>query len=89
MNIGEIVKQKLQDELQPSQIAITDQSAQHAGHKASAEGAHLTLYIVSAKFEGLNEIARHRLIYKILSKEMRGAIHALVITAVTPGEKNE
>lgn len=82
----EEIKQKLQAALQPSQIEITDESEQHAGHAGSAGAAHLTLTIVSAKFEGLKELSRHRLIYKILSQEMKGAIHALAIRALTPKE---
>ena len=41
---------------------------------------------MSAKFEGLGAVARHRLVYALLDEEMRGGVHALAITALTPDE---
>ena len=48
--------------------------------------ARRSLRVVSAKFEGLGAVARHRLVYALLDEEMRGGVHALAITALTPDE---
>ena len=89
MSITDTIRQRLQVELQPTRITIQDDSEEHAGHASAMGAAHLTLYIVSAKFEGLSELSRHRLIYKILAKEMKTAVHALSIRALTPTEADK
>jgi BolA protein len=75
--------------LEPESIEMIDDSHLHAGHAGhSSRGAsHLTLHIVSTKFNGLNRVARHRLVYDILGSWMKSDIHALVINAKTPSEK--
>jgi stress-induced morphogen len=47
---------------------------------------HWQAVIVSAAFEGLNPVARHRRVYAALAEEMKGPIHALTLTALTPSE---
>jgi stress-induced morphogen len=47
---------------------------------------HWQAVIVSTAFEGLNPVARHRRVYAALAEEMKGPIHALTMTALTPGE---
>ena len=42
--------------------------------------------VVSAKFEGLNRVARQRLVYGALKDELETDIHALAIEAKTPAE---
>lgn len=71
--------------LDPVSIEITDDSALHAGHAgARSGGGHYRLAIVSARFAGLNTVARHRLIYETLGDMMKHEIHALAIDARTP-----
>ena len=48
--------------------------------------ARRSLRVVSAMFVGLGAGARHRLVYALLDEEMRGGVHALAITALTPDE---
>ncbi len=74
-------------ELEPEALAITDESALHAGHAgARAGGGHFQLTIVSRRFAGLDRIARHRLVYQTLGPLMGSRIHALSITALAPDE---
>lgn len=84
----EMLINKLRLSLQPSEINIVDDSARHAGHAGSSAGgaSHFKLQIVSAHFEGLSPIARHRLVYRVLEQEMKQQIHALNIDAKTPAE---
>lgn len=73
--------------LQPSALDIADDSAQHAGHAGAASGGgHYTLRVVSARFAGQSRVARHRLVYDTLGSLMQHQIHALVLTALAPGE---
>ena len=69
-------------------IAIKDQSHLHAGHEGAKEGkGHFDVTIVSEKFDGLNRIARHRLVYDALGSFMDTDIHALRITAHSTAER--
>ena len=83
--LSDTIKQKLVDALNVSSIEIIDQTHQHKGHPQSS-GGHFRLIIVSANFEGLSLIERHRLIYKILESMMKKEIHALSISAKTRAE---
>ena len=85
----ETILKLLSEHLQPAHINLTDQSASHAGHNeaAKAGGTHFDLKIVSAKFRGKSRIKRHRMIYKILDAQLKGQVHALAITALSPEEK--
>jgi BolA protein len=72
--------------LSPAHIDIVDDSAQHAGHAGATGGGHYQLTIVSDKFAGKLTVARHRMIYDLLSDMMQKDIHALSISASTPDE---
>ena len=81
------IDRRLRASLQPVQISLIDDSAMHAGHAGAASGGgHFQMRIVSALFAGLSRVARHRLVYNLLSDLMQGAIHALAIEALTPDE---
>lgn len=48
---------------------------------------HLAVRVVSEHFKGKNLLDRHRMIYQALDEPMKDRrIHALELTAVTPGE---
>jgi Stress-induced morphogen (activity unknown) len=85
MNIEDEIYKRL-DALSPSSIALEDESSQHAGHAGAAGGKHFRLTIVSSRFNGLNAVARHRLVYETLGDLMQKGIHALAINAYTPEE---
>lgn len=73
--------------LDPQHVEVVDESALHAGHaEARSGGGHYQLTIISAAFAGQNAVGRHRLIYQALGDLMRGRVHALSITALTPEE---
>jgi BolA protein len=80
-----IYEEQLRDRLQPLSLEIVDDSHLHAGHAghSSAGASHLTVHIVADQFNGLSRVARHRLVYDILSPWMKSDIHALVINAKT------
>lgn len=66
---------------------VTDESALHAGHPgAAAGGGHFRIRLVAAQFEGLNRLARHRLVYHYLDDMMQSDIHALALVTLAPSE---
>ena len=83
----ERIRALLTEALQPSELELSDESALHAGHAGAASGGgHYRLRIVSARFEGLKLVMRHRLVYDSVHDMMHTEIHALAITAVAPSE---
>ncbi|MES2076849.1 MAG: BolA family protein [Pseudomonadota bacterium] len=81
----ERIRGALQAALAPLELVLDDDSAKHAGH-AGAGGGHYNLRIVSAQFEGLKLVTRHRLVYDSVHDMMHKEIHALAITALAPSE---
>ena len=83
---AQAMRERLQ-RLEPENVEVFDESAQHAGHAGAAGGGgHYRLVIVAQQFAGLNAVARHRLVYQTLGDLMHGRVHALAITALTPEE---
>lgn len=75
---------RLQESLSPTQLSITDDSHNHAGHAGALTGkGHFILEIESPAFKGQSMIAVHRLIYNALGSLMDTDIHALSIKAKT------
>ncbi len=73
--------------LDPSEIAVTDDSAAHAGHAGAQTGkGHFSVFIRSEAFAGKSRIERHRMVYAALGTLMQTDIHALAIEARAPGE---
>ena len=50
------------------------------------DGQHFEAIIVSPRFEGLNRVRRHQLVYGALGDRMRDEIHALSMSTLTPAE---
>ena len=82
-----LLQQRLTAALQPTALAIRDDSHLHAGHVgAHSGGGHYHIDIVAAAFAGKNTVARHRMIYDAAGELMRGPVHALSINAKAVGE---
>lgn len=72
----------------PQELLVKDQSHLHAGHAGAKEGkGHFDVTIVSERFDGVNRIGRHRLVYDALDTFMESDIHALRINAFSPTER--
>jgi len=75
------------DALDPLSLDIRDDSRKHAGHAGARDGrGHFSVHLVSARFEGLPPLRRHRLVYDALGQLMETDIHAVAIQARTPAE---
>ena len=84
------IEAALRHTFSPTELAVHDDSAAHAGHAGAGQGSHFSVKIVSARFAGASRVARHRLVYDalrhLLPQAGAGGIHALAIQAKAPGE---
>jgi len=87
--IFEAIHDKLTATFSPSRLEIEDDSGRHAGHSGSRTGgeSHFNVLIEAQVFSGASKVARQRMVYKALSDEMAGPVHALSVTALAPGEE--
>ena len=86
--VADEIRQRLQADLSPSRLEITDDSDRHHGHAGAREGgeSHFTVVVESAAFSGLGRLARQRLVNQSLRDALAGPVHALSIQAFAPGE---
>lgn len=71
--------------LEPISLDIEDDSHLHAGHAGSKGGAgHYRVRIVASCFNGLTQVARHRLVYHHLHDLIPFPIHALALDTQVP-----
>lgn len=83
----EKMRERLVATFAPLECQLVDDSHMHVGHAGAASGAgHYSVRLVSDRFDGLNRVARHRLVYDCLRDMMTSDIHALNIIALTPSE---
>ena len=77
--IADEMREKL-TELAPVQLEIIDESESHRGHGGWREGGetHFRIRMSSPRFEGLNRVARHRLVHQTLG-DIVPRIHALAL----------
>lgn len=74
--------------LQPTHLSLVNESLNHAGYFEGKE-SHFKLTIVSDHFIGKRLVARHQLVYDLVSDLLTskgGNVHALAIHAYTPDE---
>ena len=79
------IEQQLIAKLQPTQLQVIDESADHAGHTgANAEGfgTHFRVRIASPAFTGKSRVARHRLVYDAMQNFIDQGLHALAIEII-------
>ena len=83
----EQIRQRLQSAFEPESLEVEDDSHKHIGHEGAKGGlGHFNVAIVSARFNGVKPVARHRLVYAALGELMQTDIHALAIDAVASDE---
>jgi stress-induced morphogen len=76
--------------LNPISLNIIDESHKHQGHRPNSPniGTHFKITIIAECFKGMSLLQRHRMVYEILDKELKGQLHALSIKALTPDQQN-
>jgi BolA protein len=88
MGAADVIARKLTTAFSPTELSVEDESAKHEGHAGSPPGGetHFRVRIVSSAFEGLSRVERQRRVNDVLADELRGPIHALAMTVLTPQE---
>lgn len=78
------IESKLATELEPVHFSVVNESHMHSVPPNSE--THFKVVMVSGLFEGKRSVARHQLMYKVLSEELAGPVHALALHTYTPEE---
>ncbi len=88
MGVAAAIEEKLARAFAPTRLDIVDESHRHVGHAGARPGgeSHFRVEIVSARFAGLDRVARQREVYRVLAAELAGPVHALALTTLTPAE---
>ena len=87
-----MLQDRITTALAPAVLEIEDESHLHEDHLQGAKlleargGGHFSAIIVSAEFEGLPLLQRHRLVYAAVGDLMGGKVHALSMKTLTPEE---
>lgn len=88
MSVADTMREKLTAAFAPKELEVVDESARHAGHAGSRPGGetHFNVRIVSDSFDGVSRLERQRRVYAALADELKGRVHALSVTTLTPAE---
>ncbi|GAA5823911.1 hypothetical protein JCM3770_000337 [Rhodotorula araucariae] len=90
--VEQAIRQRLEEQLAPSSLEITNDSSKHRHHapmQAIGGGGgetHFTVQLVADRFEGMRVIQRHRLVNDALKPLFDEGLHALAIRAKAPSE---
>jgi BolA protein len=86
--IARAIETKLRQALDPTRLAVIDESGLHAGHAGARAGgeSHFRVEIESASFAGLSRVERQRRVHALLAAELAGPVHALSLKLSAPGE---
>lgn len=81
------IRERLQRQLEPTQLDVIDDSHKHVGHAGARDGrGHFRVRIVSAAFADHTTVQRHRMVYDAVGELMHTDIHALSVEAKTEEE---
>ena len=80
------MRRRLEAALNPTALALTDDSEQHRGHGGynPAGESHFSLIIESAAFIGKSRLEMQRLVHAALGDLLKERVHALTISAREP-----
>lgn len=78
------IEERLTSGLTPVHLAVLDESSRHSVPAGSE--SHFNVTVVSEKFDGMMRVERHRRIHELLDGELKGGLHALTLTLMTPAE---
>jgi BolA protein len=84
MSVEDVIRSRLQSEFAPSQLELENESHMHSV-PADAE-THFRVVLVSERFEGRRQVARHQAVYAALAEQLAGPVHALALHTYTPQE---
>ena len=87
-SVQDQITARLTATLAPTQLTVVNESRLHAGHMGDdgTGETHFRVEVETPQFEGLNRVARQRLVNQALAELLSTKIHALAIKARAPGE---
>ncbi len=82
--VQQAIENKLSAEFSPHYLSVLNESHQH--NVPDGSESHFKVVIVSALFSELRPVQRQQKVYKTLSEELAGEVHALTMQTWTPEE---
>jgi BolA protein len=92
MRVADSIRRKLTAAFAPQSLEVVDGSHRHAGHAGATRDdgsqgeTHFHVRLVSAAFDRVSRVERQRRVYAVLADELKGPVHALSVSALTPSE---
>lgn len=86
MSIEALIKEKIEQEFNPEEITIINESdlhIGHAGHDGSGD-SHFKLMVVSSSFDGYSRIQRHKMVMSSLKELFSQGLHAITLDLKAP-----
>ncbi|MDM3869794.1 BolA/IbaG family iron-sulfur metabolism protein [Porticoccus sp. W117] len=87
MSIQQQIEEKLQREFSPSHLQVINESHMHSV-PANSE-THFKVVMATENFTGKRQVQRHQAVYRTLSEELAGEVHALALHTYSPEEWGE
>ena len=84
MTVTDTIRRQLEAEIDCTHLEVINES--HTHNVPANSETHFRVVLVSAEFEGVRRVARHRRINRTLADLLAGPVHALAIEAVTPAQ---
>jgi BolA family transcriptional regulator, general stress-responsive regulator len=81
------IQEKIDAAFAPAHLEVSDETGMHNVPPGSE--SHFRLLIVSEAFENRSRVQRHQAVYRTLSQELAGPVHALGLQTLTPQEWSE
>lgn len=88
MHMDELIKRLIEENLEPIEYKLINESHKHAGH-AGDDGSgqtHYKLMVVSNLFEGQSRVQRQRHVMQQLKAAFDQGLHAISMKLSTPDE---
>jgi BolA protein len=92
MRVADSIRQKLTAAFAPQSLEVVDESHRHAGHAGATRDdgsqgeTHFHVRLVTAAFDGVSRVERQRRVHAVLADELKGPVHALSLSLLTPPE---
>ncbi|NNL11323.1 MAG: BolA/IbaG family iron-sulfur metabolism protein [Pseudomonadales bacterium] len=83
-SVEEKIFTKLSAAFRPVHLVVENESHMHAVPENSE--THFKVVLVAERFEGMRQVARHQLVYRELTEELAGPVHALALHTFTGTE---
>lgn len=84
MSIEQQIIDKLTASFQPILLQVENDSHKHRSGRGSE--SHFNITLVSAQFEAMRALQRHRAVYACLAAELANGVHALALHTYTEAE---